>query len=252
MIDAKEGDVFTVHASGDINVFLEELDSVYHATHFEHYIEKEKEMEKKFAKLGDKIRIVAAEDSCGYYDNGDVLEVVGTDPVAVWVDISVRDIGRYPVLYSEYEIIEEDQQDDFVFTEEHVGMEVFCLLRGKGVISEVRKDYDDDYYPVEVEFGYTIDRYTSEGKFYDDHKTRTLFFSEPVITAELFPPKKPFVPTLKKGDKVVLTDSVADYVAEVVREEENHIYYKTEDVVVTFVNKNSVNVFKLGEEIKFQ
>ncbi len=137
-----------------------------------------------------------------------------------------------------------------------VGQVVWDVRNGRGIVKEIG---DDEYYPIYVVFDLTdlygdavSDTYTLDGRYVGTQKNRSLFFSEPVITAELFPPKKPFVPILKKGDKVVLTDSVADYVTEVVREEENHIYYKTEDGVVTFVNKNSVKVFKLGEEIKFQ
>lgn len=145
----------------------------------------------------------------------------------------------------------EDGQIDW-----QVGQVVWDVRNGRGIVKEVR---DDEYYPIYVVFDLTdcygdavSDTYTLDGRYVETQKNRSLFFSEPVVTAELFPTKKPFVPTLKKGDKVVLTDSVADYVAEVVREEENHIYYKTEDGVVTFVDKNLVKVFKLWEEIKFQ
>ena len=132
-----------------------------------------------------------------------------------------------------------------------VGQTVWDVRYGKGIVDTLLAI--PCQYPIGVVFtdGSTAS-YTSKGLNRCTDVYRSLFFSEPVVTAQLYPPKKPFKPTLKKGDKVVLTDSVADYVAEVVRGEENHIYYKTEDGVVTFVNKNSVNVFKLGEEIKWE
>lgn len=252
MIDSNEGDVFTVQVQDNGIVYLKEQSGGYHHTHFEYYVEKEKEMEKKFAKVGDKIRIVAAESTGDCYKNGDVLEVVATHASWIGVDVIIDDdLGNFHVYHTEYEIVEDSQEDDFVFTEEHVGMEVFCLLRGKGVISEVWKDCD---YPVEVEFGYTVDRYTSKGKIYDDHKTRVLFFSEPVITAELFPPKKPFVPTLKEGEKILLKVPYLEEgkVAFVRREEESILYYMFEDGAKDYSEKSQITVSRVGEEVKFQ
>jgi hypothetical protein len=248
MIDAKEGKVFTVKSGGKSIVCLEELSGHYHITHFEHYVEKEKEMEKKLAKVGDKIRIVAAEFSCDYYGNGDVLEVVATH--ASWVDVLIGDDDHFHVYHTEYEIVEDSQEDDFVFTEEHVGMEVFCLLRGKGVISEVSKYYD---YPVEVEFGYTTDRYTSKGKIYDDHKNRVLFFSEPKVEAERFPPKKKFTPTLKEGDNVLLwtSEGCLPLFVTVLKEEETKLYYMHTNGQKDYASKDSIKIKSIGEEIKF-
>lgn len=129
-----------------------------------------------------------------------------------------------------------------------VGQVVWDVVYGKGVVSGVK----EDTFPVKVVFddgGH--ESYTLQGSFYEAGP-RSLFFSEPKIEAELFPPKKPFVTTLKSGDKIVLHDITTDYIAEVVREEEHHIYYKAEDGVVTFVAKRDVKVYKLGEEIKFE
>lgn len=250
MIDAKEGDVFTVQAQDNSIIYLKGRFEGYHHTHFEHYVEKEKEMEKKLAKVGDKIRIVAAEFANGCYKNGDVLEVVAAEQYCGGVEVLVADDKHFHVYHTEYEIVEDNQEDDFVFTEEHIGMEVFCLLRGKGVISEVRKYYDDDHYPVEVEFGYTADRYTSKGKIYDDHKTRVLFFSEPKIEAERFPPKKKFVPALNKGDEVIVKTHIdIDSLYTVEEETEDHVYFKEKAVIIH--KSNIKSIYKIGEEIKF-
>ena len=180
MIDAKEGDVFTVKESYKRAVTLEELQGCYHVTHFEHVKE---------------------------------------------------------------EIMNSTEEQEIKW---QVGQEVFCLLRGKGVVCAI---LDTDCYCVEVEFEDTVDRYTIDGRLYDDYKARTLFFSEPQITAELFPPKKPFVASFKEGDTVVAkakdgTNTTVFYV----REED-------EECVIAnsgwkYPKKNN-KFFKLTEEIKF-
>lgn len=210
-------------------------------------------MEKKLAKVGDKIRIVAAESTGDCYKNGDVLEVVTTHASWVGVDVLLGDGDMFHIYHTEYEIVEDGKEDDFVFTEEHVGMEVFCLLRGKGVISEVWKYYDDDYYPVEVEFGYTTDRYTSKGKIYDDHKTRVLFFSEPKIEAERFPPKQKFAPALEEGDRVFIATKTGPLqngaVYTVFSEVEDRVFVSEHGDY--FLKLDIASISKLGEEIKF-
>lgn len=134
-----------------------------------------------------------------------------------------------------------------------VGQVVWDVVEGKGIVADV--DYGErNTYPVKVVYdgdgGY--DFYTLDGKLVEDDKIRRLYFSEPKIVAETMPPKKPFVPKLKEGDKIVLSDREMDYITTVVSEDENSIYYRTEDGVVTFVEKgNSVSVYKLGEEIKW-
>ena len=127
-----------------------------------------------------------------------------------------------------------------------VGQVVWDTVHGKGEVARVDESF---YYPVGVVFdnGDTVD-YTFCGKIHEQAK-RSLFFSEPVVTAELFPPKKPFKPILKKGDAVVAKrkdgqDAVMLCVVE-----------ESEDVVsnsqATY-NKSKWVFYKLGEEIKFQ
>ena len=129
-----------------------------------------------------------------------------------------------------------------------VGQEVFCLLRGKGFVVRVGDD-EETPYTVEVDFGYTFDHYTIDGKIFDDHKGRVLFFSEPVITAELFPPKKKFVPTLKKGDVLVIkwVDTAQVFVVE--QETERQV---KGTCGLVWDKDPDVHLYKIGEEVKFE
>lgn len=136
-----------------------------------------------------------------------------------------------------------------------VGQEVFCLLRGKGFVESV-DDNEGSPYTVGVDFGYTFDKYTIDGKIYDDHKGRVLFFSEPVITAELYPPKKPFAPTLKKGEVVIATTLAPEEQSIVVfvnKEAEECVEgYTTQGLTLYTYDKCKFKFYKVGEEIKFE
>ena len=79
-----------------------------------------------------------------------------------------------------------------------VGQVVWDTAFGEGEVVSVEEDYTE--YPVKVRFkNDSVEGYTKEGKISKDCK-RSLFFSEPTVTAELFPPKKPFKSMLKVGD----------------------------------------------------
>ena len=126
-----------------------------------------------------------------------------------------------------------------------VGQEVWDTVFGKGCVWSISTE---TIYPVLVKFynGLT-DTYDLCGKSSYKNK-RSLFFSEPVITAERFPPKKPFVPTFQKGDTVVAKrkngqNTVVFYVKE-----------ELEGLVASTgsnYSKELWNFYKLGEEIKF-
>lgn len=258
MIDAKEGEVFTVKDGYGNLVQLVELTGIYHVEHFEHYVEKEKEMEKKFAKVGDKIRIVAAEATGDWYKNGDVLEVVATHASWVGVDVSIDDdLGTMHVYHTEYEIVEENKEDDFVFTEEHIGMEVWDVIHGRGVVKSV-DNVNFPKYPVHVlfdrssMFGDCSKSYTVGGSWVGS-SVRSLFFSEPKIEAERFPPKRKFVPTLKEGDDVLLwtSEGCLPLFVTVLKEEETKLYYMHTNGQKDYASKDSIKIKSVGEEIKF-
>lgn len=154
---------------------------------------------------------------------------------------------------------EEKHSDDKAPTKEgsqigwEVGQEVFCLLRGKGFVESV-DDNEGSPYTVGVDFGYTFDKYTIDGKIYDDHKGRVLFFSEPVITAELFPPKKSFKSVLKVGGLIAIKDKHCSDAVMVsfLKEDEERIYYAYNDGEKDYSHKENVSVYPFGEEIKFR
>ena len=128
-----------------------------------------------------------------------------------------------------------------------VGQVVWDLLGGKG---EVYLFKIEDMYPVKVKFeNGNYDAYTPTGARSENGK-RALFFSEPKIIADTIPPKKPFVPKLKEGDKAVAVnkeDSSKVYVLEVYQETEDSVAMSTGEVY----GKAYYSFFKLGEEIKW-
>lgn len=131
-----------------------------------------------------------------------------------------------------------------------VGQVVWCLFAGKGrVISVDEGNFD----PVQVEFddgGYMTYGYSGKKSGYD---FRCLFFSEPKIEAELFPPKKPFVPKLKSGDRVLIKDKhglFGEGTAFVVHKEcDDRIYIS--EAGDYFMKHDIASLQVLGEEIKF-
>ena len=87
-----------------------------------------------------------------------------------------------------------------------VGQEVWDIIFGKCEVVAIDED-DCTGFPIHVRFesGKGNESYTKEGKFFAGRK-RSLFFSEPVVTAELFPPKKPSKSMLKVGDLIAIKD----------------------------------------------
>lgn len=99
-----------------------------------------------------------------------------------------------------------------------VGQEVWCVACGRGTITRITTEEDTDY-PIVVDFtNGDRDYYTIGGKLHTDGG-RTLFFSEPKVEAELYPP---FVLTFNREDIAVLVcrgTSLKIPVAVVVHEE---------------------------------
>ena len=77
---------------------------------------------------------------------------------------------------------------------------------------------------------------------------RSLFFSEPKIEAEKFPPKKLFVPAFQKGDVVAV--KWADTVQILILEQETERQVKGNCGQV-WDKDPDVHFYKLGEEVKF-
>ena len=128
-----------------------------------------------------------------------------------------------------------------------VGQVVWDTAFGEGEVVSVEEDYTE--YPVKVRFkNDSVEDYTKEGKIFKDCK-RCLFFSEPVVTAELYPPKKPFIPTLKKGDTVVVKWADTTHVLIVREETERQLEGSCGEV---WDKDPDVHFYKIGEEIKFQ
>ena len=183
MIDAKEGDVFTVKESYKRTLTLEELQGCYHVTHFEHVQEE-------------------------VMNNAEEQEIK-------W----------------------------------EVGQEVFCLLCGKGVVHQIYNTGVDWSEGVVVYFrNHGVIRFKFDGTIGTGFN-RSLFFSEPKIEAEKFPPKKPFVPTLKEGDEVLIEGPRGGQIfrREVKEETEDKVICKYGDEF----EKIGYKFTKLGEEIKF-
>ena len=126
-----------------------------------------------------------------------------------------------------------------------VGQEVWCLLRGKGVVNSVGVE------SVVIWFDrYGAYKYTSKGEPCGYEGVRSLFFSEPNVVAETMPPKKPFVPVLKEGDIVIVKHKRLEdkAILSVDREEEDAVWFKEEEDGYL---KTAWNFFKIGEEIKW-
>lgn len=126
-----------------------------------------------------------------------------------------------------------------------IGQEVWDVCYGKGKVVEVTKGD----YPVVVQFALDeVMSYTLQGKVHNDYN-RTLFFSEPTVIADTMPPKKPFTPTLKNGDEVVVR-MVSGSISAFIVEEECEEYIKFKDVDYFLYKKRIASINKFGEQIK--
>ena len=132
-----------------------------------------------------------------------------------------------------------------------VGQEVWDTVLGKGSVWGIR---NNALYPVRVKFDNGLtESYNFQGKCAENNK-RSLFFSEPVVTAELFPPKKPFKSVLKVGDLIAIKDEHCSdlLIVSFLEESKERIYYKYIDGQRGYLHKENVTVYPLGEEIKFR
>ena len=132
-----------------------------------------------------------------------------------------------------------------------VGQEVWDTVLGKGSVWGIR---NNALYAVRVKFDNGLtESYNFQGKCAEKNK-RSLFFSEPVVTAELFPPKKPFKSVLKVGDLIAIKDKHCSdaVIVSFLKEDEERIYYAYNDGQKDYSFKENVSVYPLSEEIKFR
>lgn len=197
-------------------------------------------------RTGDKVRFKKSSLASGMIDASeeDLFTVQSVSLQRAWLKVK-NTFGYYSFDHLEHIKEETMNTNEEQAINWEIGQEVFCLLRGKGVVCAI---LDNNSYRVEVEFEDTVDRYTVDGRLYEDYKARTLFFSEPKIEAELFPPKKPFVPVFKKGDVVVVKWADTTQVLVLSEETEKQIKGSCGQV---WDKDPYVHFFKLGEEIKF-
>ena len=126
-----------------------------------------------------------------------------------------------------------------------VGQVVWDLLEGRAVVTRITNNAN----PVRIEFdsGEVINAYPDGSHSYG---VRTIFFSEPTIIADTMPPKKPFAPKLKEGDKLMVINSHGglECYGYVEQEFEDSVAMRTGEVY----EKAYYSFFKLGEEIKWE
>ena len=206
---------------------------------------------EKIAKVGDKIRIVNPVCTEGKYRYGDVFEVGYV--YANGCDVITKTPEPCFVYHSEYELVDDSVIDVAKEIDWQVGQVVWDVRNGRGVVEGVN---DGDDYPVHVVFELkdscgriVTDTYTIDGRYVKTQKARSLFFSEPVVTAELYPPKKPFTPTLKSGEKVVIDTGDRSFIATIEEEKEDEVLIDRQVSGIRYP-KNCIKIYKLGEEVK--
>lgn len=264
MIDATEEDVFTVLYVAQGHMMLTEMGSWWNVGHFEHVKEgimnntEEQYIPKVgnyIPKVGDKVKGFKFSGS-EYPDIGwdeDMLEFVDKQGVVSFIlsnmfliDFSDRINYIYPLSLAHLAKIEETKEEQEIKWQ--VGQEVFCLLRGKGVVHEIHNT--GLYWSEGVDVYFTnhgVIRFKFNGSI-GDRFNRSLFFSEPKIEAEKFPPKKLFVPAFQKGDVVAV--KWADTVQILILEQETEQQVKGNCGQV-WDKDLDVHFYKLGEEIIF-
>lgn len=279
MIDAKEGDVFTIKEclGPECQVIsLKELSGYYHKTHFEHYVEKEKEkvMEKYIPKVGDKVKgfkFDSGTDGVGYdaemdgyvEEVGEVVDVY-TDSFVVKFPDSLE--WMYPASLAHLAKIEESCKfEDSPQETSHEDGQIDW--QGSQINWQVGQEVWDTRYSIpgkvervgelclEVQFKFGVREYYKDGVQYGNsqHGVRSLFFSEPKIIAETMPPKKPFVPVLKEGVDVFIKTKSGVFGEGVVRT----VYKETEDRICTsedghyFLKRDIESARVLSEQVKF-
>ena len=213
-------------------------------------------------KIGDKVKFKKSSIDTGMIDatEDDVFHVasvhnehfgtlVKLEGVISAVNISHLEHVKEELMNNteEQEIKWEGSQIDW-----QVGQTVWDVRYGKGIVDTLLAI--PCQYPIGVVFtdGSTAS-YTSKGLNRCTDVYRSLFFSEPKIEAEKFPPKKPFVPKLKKWDVILVRVKGELYGEGIVRT----VHSETDDRIYIsenhhyFLKKDILSIRTLSEEIIF-
>lgn len=198
-------------------------------------------------KVGDKVKFKKSSIDTGMIDatQDDVFTVHESYKRAV----TLKELqGCYHVTHFEHvkeEIVDNTEKQEIKW---EVGQEVFCLLRGKGVVHQI---YNTGVYwseGVDVCFmNHGIIRYKFDGTISTGFN-RSLFFSEPEIIAEKFPPKKPFTPVFYKGDTLVAKKKDGKNTVVFYVDKETEISVESTGCGYP---KTLYNFYKISEEVKF-
>lgn len=208
-------------------------------------------------KIGDKVKFKKSSLTTGMIDaKEDDVFTISQFSEEHWGCV-VKLFGVYgAVSVSHLEHVKEETLNS---TEEQeikweVGQEVWDVRNGRGIVKST--EYEGGY-PIFVEFDLkefggenVADCYTLDGRYAKTQTLRSLFFSEPKIEAEKFPPKKPFVPTLKQGDKVVMKLDDRICIVTIEKEGEDEIFIEQQVSGFRYMKKY-IKVYKFGEEIIF-
>lgn len=191
----------------------------------------------------DKQQLVWIEERYGWYHVSHFEHV--KDSVMTETGDAMNNTG-------EQEIEWEGSQIDW-----QVGQEVWDVRNGRGIVKST--EYEGGY-PIFVEFDLkefggenVADCYTLDGRYGKTQTLRSLFFSEPKIIAEKYPPKKPFVPKLKNGDVIfvkVKDELYGEGTVRTVHSEIDDRIYISENHHY-FLKKDILSIRVLSEEIIF-
>ena len=204
--------------------------------------------------VGDKVKFKKSSLDSGMIDASeeDVFEIMSVfgDNVQVFTGEFLERFNQNHFEHVKEETMNTNEQQIINW---EVGQEVFCLLRGKGVVHQIYNTGVDWSEGVDVYFvNHGVIRFKFDGTFGIGFN-RSLFFSEPRIEAEKFPPKKPFVPKLKRGDVILVKVKDELYgegtVKTVYGEIDDRIYISENHHY--FLKKDILSIRTLSEEIIF-
>lgn len=206
--------------------------------------------------VGDRILVVDQDSGDGAYMNGHrgtiCLVEEGFGGANVHFDHLEKQGGGEYLYAEEYEIIEQAPKESLEQSIPWaVGQEVWDLREGKGKVIEIKEGED---YPVFVEFeNEEYATYSTDGKFYTGDRIRSLFFSEPQVIADTMPPKKPFIPTFKQGDQVLIigNNSYPEGKVFTVYSELEYKFILSNEARMFFMKKDIRSVQLLGDKVEF-